>query len=167
MTDHTGMTDRTDADTDRVLFARIGFGVLSTLAALTTLAAFTTLDLGSAAQPAPGFWVACVSVMTLLLVVAALLNPRIVLDEVSRISKSEASVVAQAVPLLVLAPSLLTTLGLIITTAIASCYWFAVVTRTGLVRSLIGAVAITVGIEVVFLELLQVPFPAGSWTGVR
>ncbi|MEU6644529.1 tripartite tricarboxylate transporter TctB family protein [Saccharomonospora sp. NPDC046836] len=157
----------TDVNTADLRFGRIGFAVLTVLAAVTTVGAFTTLEFGTPARPAPGFWIGIVSVATLALVVTALVNPRIVVDEVSRITRADAVAVAVAVPLLALTPSLLTLLGLTVTTALSCFYWFVLVTRTSVLRSLIGAVAITAGIVVVFIELLQVPFPLGALTGIR
>jgi hypothetical protein len=158
-----------DASVDRSAqrFGRIGFALLTVLAAVTTAGAFTTLEFGSPAQPGPGFWVTCVSAATLGLVVSTLANPRIVADEVARITRADAAAVAAAVPLLVLMPPMLTVLGLTITTAVTCLYWFTLVTRTAPLRSLIGATAITVGIELVFIELLHVPFPLGSLSGIR
>jgi hypothetical protein len=158
-------TDTVDRADQR--FGRVGFAVLTVLAAVTTIGAFITLEFGSPARPAPGFWVGCVAAATLVLVVTALVNPRIVVDEVSRITRADAGAVAVAAPLLVLMPPMLTVLGLTITTALTCLYWFGLVTRTALLRSVIGAIAITVGIELVFIELLHVPFPLGSLSGIR
>jgi hypothetical protein len=148
-------------------FGRTGFAVLTVLAAVTTAGAFSTLEFGGPAGPGPGFWVGCVSAATLALVVTALVNPRIVVDEVARITRTDAAAVGVAVPLLVLLPPMLTVLGLTVTTAVTTLYWFALVTRTPPLRSTGGAAAITVGIELVFIELLRVPFPLGSLTGIR
>jgi hypothetical protein len=158
-------TDTVDRADQR--FGRVGFAVLTVLAAVTTIGAFTTLEFGSPARPAPGFWVGCVAAATLVLVVTALVNPRIVVAEVSRITRADAGAVAVAAPLLLLMPPMLTVLGLTITTALTCLYWFALVTRTALLHSVIGAIAITVGIELVFIELLHVPFPLGSLSGIR
>jgi Tripartite tricarboxylate transporter TctB family len=159
----------TDTAADRAdrRFGRIGLAVLAVLAAVTTVGAFTTLEFGDLARPAPGFWVGCVSAATLGLVVTALVNPSIVVAEIARITRADATAVAIAVPLLVLMPPMLTVLGLTITTAVTCLYWFALVTRTTPLRSVVGAIAITVGIELVFIELLHVPFPLGSLTGIR
>ncbi|WP_298327890.1 tripartite tricarboxylate transporter TctB family protein [Haloactinopolyspora sp.] len=157
----------TTVDPADLRFGRIGFAVLTALATVTTIGAFTTLDFGTPARPAPGFWIGCVSVATLMLVVVALVNPRIAVDGVSRITRADAAAVALAVPLLALTPSLLTLLGLTVTTALVCLYWFLVITRTRPLFSVIGAGAITAGIVIIFIELLHVPFPLGTLTGIR
>ncbi|MCG5219274.1 tripartite tricarboxylate transporter TctB family protein [Streptosporangium sp. KLBMP 9127] len=148
-------------------FGRIGFAVVTLLAAVSTVGAFTTLDFGSPTEPGPGFWVGCISAATLAFTLVALLNPRVVIDGVSRITRADGVAVAAAVPLLALTPPLLTLLGLTVTTALVCLYWFTVITRTAPLRGLVGAVAITMGIVVVFIELLQVPSPLGTLTGIR
>ncbi|MEV1243466.1 tripartite tricarboxylate transporter TctB family protein [Nonomuraea sp. NPDC049750] len=146
---------------------RIGFALLTLLAAVATTGAFTTLDFGSPAEPGPGFWIGCISAATLAFTLAALLNPGVVIDGVSRITRADGLAVAAALPLLALTPPMLTLLGLTVTTALTCLYWFIVITRTAPVRSLIGAAAITTGIVVVFIELLHVPTPLGTLTGIR
>ncbi|MEU8149449.1 tripartite tricarboxylate transporter TctB family protein [Nonomuraea sp. NPDC048901] len=94
-------------------------------------------------------------------------HPRCERRDWTRWRPADGLAVAAALPLLALAPPMLTLLGLTVTTALTCLYWFIVITRTAPVRSLIGAAAITTGIVVVFIELLHVPTPLGTLTGIR
>ncbi|WP_309071514.1 tripartite tricarboxylate transporter TctB family protein [Arthrobacter sp.] len=142
-------------------FARSGMGVLLLVAVGATVAAPLTLEIGTVAEPQPGFWVFWVSLVTAVLTGVSFLRRTILMDGVEPLRRQDAPVLV-AVPLLVLLVPMLTLFGVSITTLIVTFYWLRVIAHASWRMTILGSILITAGVWIVFIYLLGVPFTPGT-----
>ncbi|WP_162606307.1 tripartite tricarboxylate transporter TctB family protein [Jiangella asiatica] len=146
-------------------FVRACFAVLFAAAAGLTVSVRLTMPVGSIANTEPGFWPFWVALLTTLLLGFAQVRPAILLDRAEAITGAEARGLALALPVLLLAVPALGQLGVATTTAFVTLYWCKAVVGSSWRTSVVTAAAASAGILVIFLYLLDVPFPAGTLTG--
>lgn len=145
---------------------RAGLAVLFVLGVVACVGSLVSLDQGTAAEPGPGLWITCISAAGAAFGAVCLFIPSVTRDEVETISRPELGVLGLAAPALVLTLPMLSLLGVTLTVLMLSFYWFKVPLQASWRRSAISAAAITASIYTIFVLLLQVPFPAGSLTGL-
>jgi hypothetical protein len=161
---------RTEAVTERerpeprLTQARLCFGILFAVVAGITASVPFTMPLGDLTRSKPGFWVFWVGAITTILIAFVLLRPNLLLDSVDAIDRHELGNVALAAPVLLASVPLLMLFGVVLTTVFITFYWFKVVTHSTWLTSAMGAAGVTAGIVLVFISLLDVPFPVGSLT---
>ena len=148
-----------------VAVGRVGLAVLLAVGVVSLIGAFTTLEIGTPAAPGPGLWIAAVSACGVALCIAGLVAPGIAADDVEPISKLDLRHLALAVPALVLTVPVLDFLGITLTVFLLGLYWLKVPMGMRWIRSLIASALVTASIYVIFILLLEVPFPRGSLTG--
>lgn len=157
---------QTDVTTrSATLTGRVGLGVLLLVGIVSLMGSLLTLEIGSPSKPGPGMWITAASACGVLLTVVALVTPTIARDEVEPFARRRLRQLMLAVPAFILTVPVLDFLGVIITIFLLGVYWLKVPMGLGWLRSLITAVAVTASIYVIFILLLEVPFPKGELTG--
>lgn len=143
-------------------------GTVGLVIAASTLAvlAFATLPSGTPAEPAPGLWLQVVTMLTTSLLVAVLVCRSLLVDEVDPVDADQGRSVASTIPVLVLTVPALQLLGVTLTIWIAASYWLLVINRERAWRAVAISFAIAVGVNIIFIQVLKVPFPLGTLTGI-
>lgn len=148
------------------LTGRVGLAVLLLVGVASLAGSLLTLEIGAPAKPGPGMWIAAASACGVLLTGVALATPAIARDDVEPFTaKRGLRQLLLAVPAVVLTVPVLDYLGIIITVFLLAVYWLKVPMTLGWIRTLITSAAVTASIYVIFILLLEVPFPKGELTG--
>lgn len=147
-------------------FVRLGFLVLFVLGVVGAVSIPLTMPIGSPSDTEPGFWPFGVSLLTTALVGVVLFRPALLRDGAEAITRPEVRGIVLALPVLLLAVPALVLLGVPVTTGLVTFYWGRAVVGSSWRSAAVTAAALTTGILVVFLVLLDVPFPAGTLTGL-
>lgn len=154
-----------DDEREQLRFARICFIVLFLVGVVLTVSVPFNLPIGDVTHTQPGFWPFWVSMITTIFLAIAIVRTKLLLAGVERLTGDEFRHVVLAVPVLLLAVPTLMLFGIAITTALVAFYWFKVATKSAWLTSVIGAIAVAGSALIIFIYLLDVPFPSGELTG--